>query len=40
MAAKRGGAVAVGVYDKSAEDYIEEIKRDADGYIYSFSELI
>ena len=39
-AAKRGGAVALGVYDKSAEDYIEEIKREADGYIYSFLELI
>ena len=39
-AAKKGGTVAVGVYDKSAEDYIEEIKRDADGYIYSFGELI
>ena len=39
-AAKKGGVAAVGVYDRSAEDYIEEIKRDADGYIYSFGELI
>ena len=38
--AMKAGVTAVGVYDESARDYIEEIKRDADGYIYSFRELI
>ena len=37
--AKLGGMRAYGVYDASAEEYIEEMKSIADKYVYEFSEL-
>ena len=39
-AAMTAGTVAVGVYDKSAEEYKEEIRSFASGYMESFAELI
>ncbi len=37
--AKSAGMLVCGVYDKSSEDYIEQIKSVADFYIYDFQEL-
>lgn len=38
--ARRGGMIAFGIYDKSSEDSIEEMKSCADRYIESFEELL
>lgn len=38
--AKAAGMYAVGVYDKYSEKYMDEIKRTADKFIYSFTEMI
>ena len=38
--AKAAGMKVCGVYDKSSEDYIDDIKGTADFYIRDFSELI
>lgn len=38
--AKLSGIKVCGVFDSSSEDYITEIKRVADYYIYDFSELL
>lgn len=40
MTAKCAGMKVCGVYDKSSDDYIEEIKSKTDFYIYEFSELL
>lgn len=40
MTAKAAGMKVCGVYDKSSEEYAEEIKAAMDFYIYDFSELI
>jgi len=37
--AVRAGIFTVGVYDEVSEDYIEEIKRTAERFIYSFEEI-
>ncbi len=37
--AKQAGCKTVGVFDETSEDMIEEIKQEADNYIYSFSEM-
>ena len=37
--AKSSGMIAVGVYDKSSQDFTEEIKKNSDRYILNFSEL-
>lgn len=39
IAAKRAGMKVVAVYDELSEPYIDEIKNDADVFIYSFKEL-
>ena len=38
--AKRAGMCAYGVYDETSRDYINEMRAVADGYIYSFTELL
>ena len=38
--AKETGIKVCGVYDKSSDDYVDEIKAIADHYIYDFSELL
>ena len=38
--AKEGGMVSFGIYDKSSEDSIEEMKNIADKYIVKFDELL
>lgn len=38
--AKETGIKVCGVYDKSSDDYVDEIKEIADHYIYDFSELL
>ena len=40
VSAKAAGMYAVGVYDKYSEKYMGEIKRYADRFIYSFTEMI
>lgn len=40
MTAKAAGMKVCGVYDKSSEEYTEEIKSATDFYIYDFSELL
>lgn len=40
ITAKRAGMFTCGVYDKSSEDNIEQMKAATDFYIYNFSELI
>ena len=40
MTAKMAGMKVCGVYDKSSEEYTEQIKAATDFYIYDFSELI
>lgn len=39
MAAKNAGMKVIAVYDELSEPYMSEIRKDADGYIYSFKEL-
>ena len=38
--AKEAGMISVGVYDDSSKEYVEEMKANTDGYIYSFKELL
>ena len=38
--AKTAGMKVCGVYDESSKEYVDEIKRIADFYIYDFSELL
>lgn len=38
--AKKAGMFAVGVYDESSADCIEEIKKASDKFIYSFNEML
>ena len=38
--AKTAGMKVCGVYDDSSKEYIEEIKKSTDYYIYDFSELL
>lgn len=38
--AKTAGMKVCGVYDESSKDYVDEIKKIADFYIYNFSELL
>ena len=38
--AKESGMAVCGVYDKSSEDYTEDIKKVSDFYIYNFKELL
>ncbi len=38
--AKAAGAVAIGIYDDSSRDYVDEFKKTAHGYVYKFSELL
>lgn len=38
--AKMAGMKVCGVYDSSSDDFVEDIKRVADFYIYDFSELL
>ncbi len=38
--AKEAGMMVCGVYDDSSKDYVDEIKRLTDYYIYDFSELL
>ncbi len=40
MTAKAAGMRVCGVYDRSSEDYTEQIKAVADHYIYNFAELL
>ncbi len=39
MTAKQAGMRVIGVYDKSSEEYVEELKSISEKYIYSFNEL-
>ena len=38
--AKESGMAVCGVYDKSSEDYTEDIKKVSDFYVYDFTELL
>ena len=38
--AKKAGLTVYGIYDDSSFDSVEEMKKDADRYIYSFKELL
>ena len=38
--AKSAGLQVYGIYDKSSEEYVDEIKKETDAYIYEFSELL
>ena len=38
--AKKAGLYAVGVYDESAENFVDEMKQTADAYIDSFKQII
>ena len=38
--AKKAGCTVIGVYDDSSADYVDEMKKITDGYIYRFSELL
>lgn len=40
LSAKKAGMFTVGVYDESSADYIEEIKKASDKFIYSFNEML
>lgn len=40
LTAKKAGMQVCAVYDKSSEEYIDEMKSIADYYIYNFSELL
>ncbi len=40
LTAKKAGMMACGVYDKSSDEYIEQIKAATDFYIYDFYELL
>jgi FMN phosphatase YigB (HAD superfamily) len=38
--AKEAGMLVCGVYDESSKDYIDEMKKITDFYIYDFKELL
>lgn len=38
LTAKKAGMMDCGVYDKSSEEYVEQIKANTDFYIYDFEE--
>ena len=38
--AKKAGCEVIGVYDESSSDYVDEMRRVCDSYIFDFSELI
>ena len=38
--AKEAGMVVYGVYDESSKEYVEEMKKATDKYIYDFRELL
>ena len=38
--AAKAGLATVGVYDKTGEDFIDQLKEAADRYICSFAELV
>ena len=38
--AKAAGVCSIGIYDPSGEDFIGEMKKDADRYVYNFEELL
>lgn len=38
--AKSAGMVAFGIYDESGADFVDEFKSAADGYVFSFNELL
>lgn len=38
--AKQAGMRVIGVYDSSSDEFVEDIKAVADGYIYNFKELL
>ena len=40
LTAKRAGMQVCGVYDKSSDEYVDEIEAIADRYIYDFTELL
>ena len=40
LTAKRAGMQVCGVYDKSSDEYVDEIEAVADRYIYDFTELL
>ena len=40
LTAKKAGVQVCAVYDKSSEDFVEEMKAVADYYIYDFLELL
>ena len=37
---KEAGMISIGVYDDTSKEYIDDMKSNTDGYIYSFKELI
>ena len=37
---KDAGMISIGVYDDSSREYVDEMKANTDGYIYSFKELL
>ncbi|MBQ8606043.1 MAG: HAD family phosphatase [Clostridia bacterium] len=40
VTAKKAGMVVYGVYDKSSDEYVDEMKAATDRYIYNFKELL
>lgn len=40
VTAKKAGMVVYGVYDKSSDEYVDEMKKVTDKYIYNFKELL
>lgn len=38
--AKKAGVIAYGIYDASSADFIEDIKRESDGYVMTFGKLL
>jgi HAD superfamily hydrolase (TIGR01509 family) len=40
MTAKKAGMTVVGIYDDSSIDYVDDIKKATDGYVYKFEELL
>ena len=38
--AKIGGMISYGIYDESSEEFINEMKNNADRYLESFAELL
>ncbi|MBR7110813.1 MAG: HAD family phosphatase [Clostridia bacterium] len=38
--AKSAGMISVGIFDESSKEYVEEMKLEADEYVYNFDELL